>query len=55
MSADSDYVGIYETLRSMGKLTAEVGVKGQSIKDVRDCVDSTADLDQDFFSSCLSY
>lgn len=53
MSADSDYIGIYEMLRNMGKLTAVVAVKGQNVRQVKECVDTTAILDKDFFSKCL--
>ena len=53
MSADSDYIGMYDTLRNMGKLTAVVAVKGQAIRQIRDKVDKTVVLAEDFFSNCL--
>lgn len=53
MSADSDYIGIYDMLRNMGKLTAVVAVKGQNIRPIRESVDTTVLLDKNFFSNCL--
>lgn len=52
LSADSDYLGIYEMLRNMGKLTAVVAVKGQNIRPIREAVDTTAIMDQSFFINC---
>lgn len=52
LSADTDYIKVYEVLKSIGKITVVVGVKGQNINSVRPVVDSTIVLDQDFFEKC---
>lgn len=53
MSADTDYLKVYEVLKSMGKLIVVVGVKGQNLSRIKGQVDNTLILDKDFFDTCL--
>ncbi len=52
LSADTDYIKVYEVLKSIGKITVVVGVKGQNINSIRPVVDSTLVLNEDFFEKC---
>ncbi len=52
LSADTDYIKVYEVLKSVGKLTVVVGVKGQNINSIRSIVDNTLILDENFFNKC---
>ena len=52
LSADTDYIKVYEVLKSIGKLTVVVGVKGQNINGIRPMADSTLILDEKFFEAC---
>lgn len=52
LSADTDYIKVYEILKSIGKITVVVGVKGQNINGIRPMVDNTIVLDEDFFEKC---
>ena len=52
LSADTDYVKVYEVLKSIGKITVVVGVKGQNINSIRPIVDNTLILDEGFFKTC---
>ena len=52
LSADTDYIKVYEILKNIGKITVVVGVKGQSINCIRPVVDNTLILDEDFFEKC---
>lgn len=52
LSADTDYIKVYEVLKSIGKITVVVGVKGQNINGIRPMVDNTLILDEDFFKKC---
>lgn len=53
MSADTDYLKVYEVLKSMGKLVVVVGVKGQNLMRIKGQVDNTLILDKAFFDACL--
>ncbi len=53
LSADTDYLPVYETLRIMGKLVNVAVVKGQYIGELIPKVDSYVNLDKNFFDSCL--
>lgn len=52
LSADTDYIKVYEILKSIGKLTVVVGVKEQNINSIRPMVDNTIILDEKFFDKC---
>ncbi|MCI7596187.1 MAG: NYN domain-containing protein [Lachnospiraceae bacterium] len=52
LSADTDYIKVYEVLKSIGKITVVVGVKGQNINGIRPMVDNTLVLDENFFKTC---
>lgn len=51
MSADTDYLTVYQQLKIMGKLVVLVTVKGQSFGTIRPEVDDFIILDKGFFSS----
>ena len=53
MSADTDYLKVYEVLKSMGKLVVVVGVRGQNLSRIKGQVDNTLILDKTFFDTCL--
>lgn len=52
LSADTDYIKVYEVLKNIGKITVVVGVKGQNINSIRPMVDNTLVLDESFFETC---
>lgn len=52
LSADTDYITVYEVLKSLGKIVIVVGVKGQNINSIKLMVDNTVILDQSFFDTC---
>lgn len=52
LSADTDYIKVYEVLKSIGKITVVVGVKGQNINGIKPMADNTLILDENFFKSC---
>lgn len=52
LSADTDYIKVYEVLKSIGKLTVVVGVKGQNLNGIRSMVDNTIILDEGIFNKC---
>lgn len=52
LSADTDYIKVYEVLKSIGKITVVVGVKGQNVNSIRPIVDNTLILDEKFFDRC---
>ncbi len=52
LSADTDYIKVYQVLKSIGKITVVVGVKGQNINGIRPMVDNTLVLDENFFKTC---
>jgi uncharacterized LabA/DUF88 family protein len=53
LSADSDYITVYSVLKSIGKLTVVVAVKGQNINRLKQHVDNCIILDDSFFCKCL--
>lgn len=53
MSADTDYLKVYEILKSIGKLVVVVGVKGQNLNRIKAKVDNYIILDKPFFDTCL--
>jgi hypothetical protein len=53
MSADTDYITVYSVLKSIGKLTVTVAVKGQNIHKLKPHVDNNIILDELFFNKCL--
>ena len=53
LSADTDYLKVYEVLKSIGKLVVVVGVKGQNLNRIRNQVDNVIILDKDCFDTCL--
>ncbi len=52
LSADTDYIKVYEILKGIGKITVVVGVKGQNVNSIRPIVDNTIILDEAFFDKC---
>lgn len=52
LSADTDYIKVYEVLKSIGKITVVVGVKGQNVNNIRPIVDNVLILDEKFFDKC---
>ncbi len=52
LSADTDYIKVYEVLKSIGKITVVVGVKGQNINSIRPMVDNVLILNEEFFDNC---
>lgn len=53
MSADSDYINLYDSLRAMGKIVYVVVVEGQYITKVIPHIDEFKYLDKKFFNKCL--
>lgn len=53
MSGDTDYLKVYEVLKSIGNLVVVVGVKGQNLSRIKGQVDNTLILDKAFFDTCL--
>ena len=53
MSADSDYINLYDALRAMGKIVYVVVVEGQYITKVIPHIDEFKYLDKEFFKKCL--
>ena len=52
LSADTDYIKVYEILKSIGKIAVVVGVKGQNVNKIRSVVDNTIILEESFFDMC---
>lgn len=52
LSADTDYIKVYEVLKSIGKITVVVGVKRQNVNSIRPMVDNVPILDEEFFDNC---
>ncbi|MCI8670219.1 MAG: NYN domain-containing protein [Lachnospiraceae bacterium] len=52
LSADTDYIKVYEVLKSIGKIAVVVGVQGQNINSIRPMVDNTIILKESFFEKC---
>lgn len=53
LSADTDYISIYEMLKRMGKLVVQVSIKGQNAIKIKPCVDKQIVIDDCLFSKCL--
>ncbi len=53
LSADTDYIKVYEVLKSIGKIAVVVGVQGQNINTIRPMVDNTIILKDSFFERCI--
>lgn len=53
VSADTDYMKVYDVLKSYGKLVVVIVVDGQSTFRVKPNVDAVFTLDDAFFSTCL--
>ena len=53
VSADTDYLKIYDILRNLGKLTVVVVVEGQGASKLKPYVDAVFKLDDSFFNTCL--
>jgi uncharacterized LabA/DUF88 family protein len=53
LSADTDYITVYNVLKSIGKLAVIVAVKGQNIHKLRQHADKCLILDDSFFNGCL--
>lgn len=52
VSADTDYIKVYELLKSIGKIVVVVGVQGQTFYNIKPTVDNTIILDDHFFVTC---
>lgn len=52
LSADTDYIKVYEVLKSLGKIAIVVGVQGQNINTIKPMVDNTIILKETFFDTC---
>lgn len=52
LSADTDYIKVYEVLKSLGKIAIVVGVQGQNINSIKPMVDNTIILKESFFEAC---
>ena len=53
VSADTDYIAIYEMLRRIGKIVVQVSVKGQYANKLKPFVDKQVLLKEEFFNGCL--
>jgi len=53
VSADTDYITIYEMLKRIGKIVIQVSVKGQISNKIRPFVDKQIILDDELFQKCL--
>ena len=53
VSGDTDYIKVYDILKSYGKLIVVVVVKGQSTYRIKQNVDAVFTLDESFFNNCL--
>lgn len=53
VSADTDYLRVYDMLKSLGKLIVVVAVAGQNVSKIRPHVDKIVFLDDAFFNQCL--
>jgi hypothetical protein len=53
LSADTDYIAVYEVLKSIGKLVVIVTVKDQNANRLRPHADNCIVLDDSFFRECL--
>lgn len=53
VSADTDYLRVYDMLKSLGKLVIVIAVNGQNVSKIRPHVDNVILLDDAFFNTCL--
>lgn len=53
MSADTDYINVYEMLKRIGKIVVQVSVKGQQSNNMKEHVDKQVILDDMLFQRCL--
>lgn len=53
VSADTDYMKVYDVLKSYGKLVVVVVVDGQNAYRIKPSVDAVFTLKEDFFNNCL--
>ena len=53
MSADSDFIYLYDMLKNLGKIVYVVIVKGQNISRIIPHIDDCISLDDGFFRTCL--
>lgn len=53
VSADTDYIAVYEMLKRIGKIVIQVSVKGQQAYKITPYVDKQIVLKEEFFNSCL--
>ena len=53
MSADSDFINLYDMLKDLGKIVYVIVVKGQGISRIIPHVDEYINLDDGFFRTCL--
>ena len=53
LSADTDYITVYEMLKRIGKIVVQVAVKGQDSSKIRPSVDKSLVLNEELFQRCL--
>ena len=53
VSADTDYINVYEMLKRIGKIVVQVSVQGQNVAKIRSHVDRQLVLDDSLFQHCL--
>ena len=53
VSADTDYITVYEMLKRIGKIVVQVSVKGQYSYKIKPYVDKQIILSEDLFEKCL--
>ncbi|MBZ4671617.1 MAG: hypothetical protein JG769_1921 [Oscillospiraceae bacterium] len=53
VSADTDYITVYRQLKTIGKITVAVAVKGQELGKIKCEVDNYIILDEKIFDACI--
>ncbi len=53
LSADTDYISVYDLIKSSGRTVIQVSMKGQYNPKFSKCVSKAIELDNDFFKTCL--
>lgn len=53
MSADTDYINVYDMLKRIGKIVVQVSVDGQNAAKIKPHVDKQVVLKDDLFQKCL--
>ena len=53
VSADRDYIPVYDTLKAIGKLAVVVGIEGQNIKNIKPRIDDFIMLKKATLDKCI--